>query len=378
MKRLYSIALAAVLLVALSGCGMEPVGSLSDGSDEDSFPESSASESVPAADSAPESSEESSGSEPSAEESPLPGELSPDRVWDWTYDAVILASYESHYIPSAPPRGGSRPFYTMHTDEGWGLMDENGREILSCMGLEPLGLCPVGHWMSNRAEEMDWEEHDQLSAKLEELTGFPLCTAHGGGSVELIWESTVGIPQRFFHMEGGNGVYPIEEADTLGDLFFPVHLNALRREFEDEMPYTDAQSPWNFSDREGNLLLPGEEFDQVGWFCGEALAPVQKDGKWAYVDAQGNFATGFLYDSAWGSDYFWMPDEDAWQEVSPCYAYGMWGGAAMVCREGKWGVLDGTGKEAIPCAYEAGAPYPGGAILKKDGQWGLYLLDNEN
>ena len=36
--------------------------------------------------------------------------------------------------------------------------------------------------------------------------------------------------------------------------------------------------------------------------------------------------------------------------------------------------LDENGEEVVPCSYEGAAPYPGGAWLKSDGQWGLYLL----
>ncbi len=131
---------------------------------------------------------------------------------------------------------------------------------------------------------------------------------------------------------------------------------------------------WNFSNREGRVLCPGEEFEQVGWFSNEALAPVQKNGKWAYADSEGRLVSDFVYDSCWGSDYLYDKASGEYAETSPCYAYSLMDGAAPVVRDGKWGVLDETGAEAIPCCYDGGAPYPGGAWLREDGQWKLFLL----
>ena len=170
-----------------------------------------------------------------------------------------------------------------------------------------------------------------------------------------------------------HGSREIEAEDTLGDSFFPTEYTALTDGGGDP-PLLEPGGFWNFSDTDGNVLCPDEEFEQAGWFGGEALAPVQQGGKWAYVDTEGNFATEFVYESCWGDDYVLAPETGEYTYVSPIYAFSLWEGFAPVLRDGKWGVLDENGAEIVPCSYEGAAPYPGGAWLKSDGQWGLYLL----
>ena len=215
---------------------------------------------------------------------------------------------------------------------------------------------------------------DNVSAELEKTTGHALCPGHGGSTTYLFATAPGQIPQAMHGQPGSSYFQELLPEETRGDAFFPVKYGDLT---EEETGFTLTGNVfWNFADAEGNVLCPDEEFDQVGWFSGEALAPVQKDGKWAYVDAEGNFATEFVYESCWGSNYFYNPDTEEYELEEPCYTYSLWDGFAPVVRDGQWGVLDETGKEIIPCQYEAGAPYPGGAFLKKDGVWGLYLLED--
>lgn len=51
------------------------------------------------------------------------------------------------------------------------------------------------------------------------------------------------------------------------------------------------------------------------------------------------------------------------------YASPLLNGYAAVCRDGKWGVLDSTGKEYIPCEYEYAAWNGHVLWLKQNGEW---------
>ena len=44
----------------------------------------------------------------------------------------------------------------------------------------------------------------------------------------------------------------------------------------------------------------------------------------------------------------------------------------LVCREGKWGYIDKTGREVIPCKYDSAVNFREGlAIVYKSGKWGF-------
>ena len=71
---------------------------------------------------------------------------------------------------------------------------------------------------------------------------------------------------------------------------------------------------------------------------------MKKDGKWGYIDPTGKEVVPCQYDGA-GS----FSD-----------------GLAHVKKDGKWGLIDPNGKEAIPCEYDSAAYGEGYFVLIKD------------
>ena len=71
-------------------------------------------------------------------------------------------------------------------------------------------------------------------------------------------------------------------------------------------------------------------------FFSEGLAPVEKNGKWGFIDKNGNVIISFLYD-----------------EVKS-----MNNGVAKVKLNGKWGFINSSGKEIVPCAYDEVTYFP--------------------
>lgn len=268
-------------------------------------------------------------------------------------------------------------YYTVQRDGLWGLVDENGQELLPCTAESPVTLCGMGHWCWWPSYEYDADtaeahqaEMDEISNQLTEATGYPLCGGHGGGSVTYILEPDGEVPVRYVTLEGAAYTEPLDHSS---DGYFPVLLSG----FQDGEcgPEPASRNTWNLADASGKLLCPGETFERVGWLKDAALVPVCKDGKWAYLDRSGQLVTDFVYDSCWSSEYVLNETTGFFEEVSPYLAYGLWDGFAPVCRNGQWGVLDSTGTEIVPCQYDGGAPYPGGAWLLDNGIWTLYLAE---
>ena len=90
-------------------------------------------------------------------------------------------------------------------------------------------------------------------------------------------------------------------------------------------------------------------YDDIDRIFPDGLASVRLNGKWGFVDTTGS-------------------------EVIPCkydYAYGFFEGFAKVELDDKWGFIDTTGREVIPCIYNfVGSFEDGFALVRLNGKWG--------
>ncbi len=126
-------------------------------------------------------------------------------------------------------------------------------------------------------------------------------------------------------------------------------------------------------------LLTEEAYEAVGWFR-EGLGSVYKNGKTAYLNAEGRAVTDFLYDGVWAAR---CATQSVLDEKTGTYAdevvyarpgcgYPLRNGYAPVCRDGLWGFLNADGAEAVPCRYEYACPTPDGlALVRENGVWSL-------
>lgn len=361
------ILLIAIVLL-LASCSVEESNSstLPESVPESSSAEMSKSESAESSDSVP-------ASEPSVSEESS-AELVPASEVEIFCDQMVPALIETSPNPERMryPEGETL-FYSIYRDGAWGLVDENGTEWLPCNASQELELCMKDEWIWLQSGPID-EDWETLNATVEEATGFSLCYGHGNSGITFMIDAENPDTLQSFHtMEGAASLKPTEPDEIPTDSYFPVFYGTL--ENEEEIPELSHDGYWNFCNVDGTLLAEGMEFDRVGWFNGEALVPVCQDEKWAYLSADGQLVTDFVYDNCWGSSLVFNPDTQEYEQVSRYYAYNMAGGYVPVCKDGKWGVLDANGTEIVPCQYEGAAPYPGGAWLAEDGVWKLFLFE---
>lgn len=104
-----------------------------------------------------------------------------------------------------------------------------------------------------------------------------------------------------------------------------------------------------YVNRVGDLNL---EIDTALSFS-EGLAPASKDGKWGYINKQGEVVIDFQYDGA-------MPFSE---------------GRALVLKDDYMGFIDKKGNEVIPCEYDnigqEGFQNGVARVYNQDGEWGL-------
>ena len=96
-----------------------------------------------------------------------------------------------------------------------------------------------------------------------------------------------------------------------------------------------------------NLLHLACQYDVANLFNG-GLAPVNKDGKWFFINTKGETMISCPYDNV-----------DSFSE-----------GLAMVCKDEKCGYINVKGEEVITCSYITANPFGEGlAAVNKNGKW---------
>lgn len=108
-----------------------------------------------------------------------------------------------------------------------------------------------------------------------------------------------------------------------------------------------------------------DDCSSIGFVDG--VLPVQKDGKWGYVNEKGVMLTEFVYDASE------ISDDGRW---SPVRLYASTNGYTVVRQGDGWGLIDNAGKEIVPPIYEdiSQVNDKGQFWLKKNGTWSLAEL----
>lgn len=101
------------------------------------------------------------------------------------------------------------------------------------------------------------------------------------------------------------------------------------RSFSEKRSAVLQDGKWGFIDIEGNLVIP-PLYDEVGWFNNNVV-PVKLNNKWGVIDSSGNVILDCVYDAI--RDY-----QD---------------GYAAVMMNKKWGFVDTEGNLCIECMYAA-------------------------
>lgn len=131
-------------------------------------------------------------------------------------------------------------------------------------------------------------------------------------------------------VEKGNSTYMI---NTKGE---KVNLFTYPSEFGDGLcvgvKFSKEESKWyyGYADKKGKLAIPCE-FEKAYKFE-DGMALVQKDGKWGYIDTNGNWIIYREFDES-----FHFSTE----------------GVAEVVQNGKWGLLTKDGDYVLPCEYDS-------------------------
>ena len=359
MKKVLSPLLSALLL---AGCaaGADLPGSVT--------PTAAPAPDVPATSETAESADATASPTPAA----APQGLVPTDAPVLDYDEIRLIDYfrESKIYPDTD-------YYTMCKDGKWGLMRSDGTEVLPCRAQEPLFECSwnAHHWHGYLDDLFGSADYDavsvQFAQKLAEGGDGYLCVEHDGSAYREfvnLQDNTL----RIFRARLGPG-----KPDAVTDedmLLYSGRVDGIVPTRNGELE-SESDGWFNFIGGEQYVYrsrdcTAANEFiySAADCFFEAPLAAAQRDGKWVYLDTAGHEVTDLCYDGVYQPNHY--TDEPlVFARAAPLLS-----GYAVVSRNDKFGLLDSTGAEFIPCMYD-GLAWDGGiAWVKLADGWHAYTI----
>ena len=181
---------------------------------------------------------------------------------------------------------------------------------------------------------------------------------------------------------GGHWYY---YCDGLYDAY--IWDSSVTPQFDNPVPIPQTDSAYSPSSSSGNMsewfeqhtqgymiytdgrLLENNIYEECGAYR-EGLMAVCVDGKWGYVDREGNEVIAPEYDSSWT-----FTNVVTGTERNYCYAAS--DGFIPLTKDGKWELRTVDGTTVIPAGiFEAIRPvYDGRCWVKKDGRWGVIQIE---
>ena len=114
----------------------------------------------------------------------------------------------------------------------------------------------------------------------------------------------------------------------------------------------------SFTDSKGTFLF-NKQFERVNEYS-EGLAKVQQNGKWGFINTQGEQVLPCVYDYAWG-----------FSEGLSRVRHGDW-------ENGKWGFINAQGELVVPCIYDEAEEFSEGfAPVEQNDKYGFINTQGE-
>ena len=332
MKRI----LCAAMILILTGCATKPA----DPTDIVSTPAATQTPEA-AVMPAPEATKAPAVSEPETPETPAAESTS--------YTAIMLPQRDSYPpVMLAEDDLVSDGYYTMCQNGKWGLMESDGTVLLPCRADYPVRRCAGDtlkwHYVVSDSDE-NWQAYNDTLAA---ANAGKLCSGEHD-CLLLAWTYDINSGK----VSKSAGMLGSEEPLGAVDAMCGEYLPCQRCEWMDGNGDTNyyyyeiAEAGGYVLANADGELLNDTVYEDAGCFYDQNLAPVKLNGKWGYINLQGVLVTATVYEPVYGNDYA--------NNYALRYASPLLNGYAAVCRDGKWGVIDSTGKEYIPCEYEYAA-----------------------
>lgn len=272
----------------------------------------------------------------------LPAGLEPLDRGVLDYDNIRLVCRFSVWNEPVPG------YFTASRDGQWGLLRNDGSEVLPCTFDRPVALCSDGAprypaWILSKGDTdaAYWEETSRYLASIGE--GMVCDMAHCGPGYEYyLWLTDRGQMCAYIGSLGPSlptHIAPAQQADYSN--CFPTRDAVLVSEEWGEVPDQYQEETYRYRTIDGTPLNNYEYQQAQPFLDGALLAAAKRGSRWVYLDQQGREVTDPAYEGVYS---------DIWDGNS--LASPLLNGYAAVCRDGRYGLLDSAGQEFVPCAYD--------------------------
>ena len=291
-------------------------------------------------------------------------------------EPVADTALMSPYTVTRQP--GETGYYLVKTGEGWGVLEVSSGETAAVGAFsQPPTICGLGHLYSPADASLQWEDkaaYDRFNAELEALgTSYRLETGHGGGTTYFLADEA-GAVTALSVSENGFNPRPLAELEDLPALL-PVRRGGVVDDGDGGRMEIKNGGLYAVATSDG-ALLTDFVYENACMATDEAIA-VCEEGKWGYLDASGREIIPCEYDPFWGVAWEWS-EETGEQQVA---ATGVWPapfteGCVVVKKDGATGVLKADGSWLLkPGEAEHAAPAFGGLLwVRTGGKWGAVEL----
>lgn len=233
----------------------------------------------------------------------------------------------------------------------WGIVDFNGKIVLPCEYDDIFAIRSSDDFLA--VKELTDGEKEQTYVHSDTFETQTAYKSYNKVKYEYYWVTRTDTP--YFVRTSGDEFEQKDFAATLPEPIAGAQL--YNGEFTKDGTYGLYA---------GNTELTGMAYSGAGCFAG-GLAAFCSNGKWGYLDSNGNTVIPFKYDAVAGYSVFG-------EEDTP---YECFDGYITVSLKGKFGVIRENGDTAIDFVFDAATPVVGGKLFaKQNGKWGVIDVNN--
>jgi hypothetical protein len=246
-----------------------------------------------------------------------------------------------------------------------GLVDKSGKEVISCEGITALNNGIF------RVSEKD-KDKDEYKNRLVNKSGKEISDSQYD-QLDFFHEGiAIAKSSDKYVLVNTDGKETVLEKAYSAILHFSDGMAAVQINGSGADMYNE-DGKWGFIDKTGKEVVPCkyslEYQENIGYeaYFSEGLVAVIQDDQLGFIDKTGKTIVSFRYYSYHSAG------------VVPKFSEGLARVSVNSAREGeKWGFVDNTGKEVIPCIYDYVCPFSEGlAAVRKGDKYGFINKDGQ-
>lgn len=257
------------------------------------------------------------------------------------------------------------PYAVIKSDTEYGIIDMEGQTIV-----EPGECSSISNFYGSYLLQYKEEKYEPLFHQmwgqyyLDEKGSVQPLQGIGSGGPELA----------YYYKDGLRDVWDMGTSSDELKTAIPIKRSDIiidEKAGYDRIGYWEALEG-DYAIYNENALVTDYIYEECGSEACNILA-VCKEGKWGYVNDEGEEIIPCQYDASWNHySYEWADAEDAVEE----YCYAVSENYIPLCRDGRWELRDVENKCLIPPGVfdEICPVYDGKCWVKKDGKWGVIAL----